>query len=95
MRKRHTRWATEQHSIDVRPLTHRRRTGNFQDELRLYMVFEYVPGGEVFLHLRNKGRRVVIPASQSAYTRSRAFASVRPDSGSSPICRNSTSPRLC
>lgn len=31
-------------------------TGNFQDELRLYMVFEYVPGGEVFLHLRNKGR---------------------------------------
>ena len=54
----------------MRPLTHRRRTGNFQDELRLYMVFEYVPGGEVFLHLRNKGRHVVISASQSAYTRS-------------------------
>ena len=37
----------------MRPLTHRRRTGNFQDELRLYMVFEYVPGGELFGLLKN------------------------------------------
>ena len=64
----------------MRPLsrTPRRRTGNFQDELRLYMVFEYVPGGEVFLHLRNKGRRVVVSGVASAlFARSRTVVSLR------------------
>lgn len=30
--------------------------GHFQDEKRLYMVLEYVQGGELFTYLRNQGR---------------------------------------
>ena len=42
------------------------------------MVFEYVPGGEVFLHLRNKGRRVVVSGVASAlFARSRTVVSLR------------------
>ena len=30
--------------------------GSFQDEERLYLVLEYVVGGEFFTHLRSAGR---------------------------------------
>ena len=30
--------------------------GTFQDEKCLYIIMEYVPGGEFFSHLRNAGR---------------------------------------
>ncbi len=33
-----------------------RRYGTFQDEARLYMLLEFVPGGELFGHLRAAGR---------------------------------------
>ena len=32
------------------------RYGTFQDEAKLYMVMEFVPGGELFGHLRAAGR---------------------------------------
>lgn len=33
-----------------------RRYGTFQDDAKLYMVMEFVPGGELFGHLRAAGR---------------------------------------
>ena len=30
--------------------------GHFQDEKKLYMILQYVPGGELFSHLRREGR---------------------------------------
>ena len=30
--------------------------GHFQDERKLYMVLEYIHGGELFSHLRREGR---------------------------------------
>ena len=33
-----------------------RMAGTFQDQLYLYMVLEYIVGGEFFTHLRKKGR---------------------------------------
>ena len=35
---------------------HVSRAGTFQDKAHIYMVLEYVPGGELFFHLRRAGR---------------------------------------
>ena len=32
------------------------RYGTFQDEARLYMLMEYIPGGELFARMRAAGR---------------------------------------
>jgi serine/threonine protein kinase len=39
------------------------RYGTFQDEAKLYMVMEFVPGGELFGHLRAAGR-FSVPAAR-------------------------------
>lgn len=36
-----------------------RRYGTFQDDAKLYMVIEFVPGGELFSHLRAAGHFTV------------------------------------
>ena len=35
---------------------HACRHSTFHDEAKLYMLMEYVPGGELFKHLRRAGR---------------------------------------